>query len=401
MERKKELFSSKIVYSKDDYDRLNSLKLKYTDATKVTSRLIESLGKEKGKDILQCGLRVYRIMKDVEEMISPIREDVLRPAAKILGYKYSKQLFDGLYESTDPLLVRRLETGHLLDSRENSQPRHISDKKLKAAAIKIGIDKDQLKNLLSNKPELLITNKPNPKTKSRIKIHGNTNYPLTILIVYLREHLKITTGKYSYQAINDFLGEQEIMEDWCDDTTISRRANRYKLDKLHEVYDYFRDIVTPLIGVVRSIEEILESQKEMRRLVIGKTEEEIVEETLESHEELRRQVIGKSQEERRRLAIDKFNEENQKEMQRLATGKSEEEIQKEMQRLAIGKSEEEIVEETLESYEELRRQVIGKSQEERRRLAIDKFPEAVVKAENLEWLERYFIFPEWEDFLPS
>jgi len=144
------------------------------------------LGEEKGECILQCGLRVYRIMKAVEESISPIREDKLRAAAKILGYENSQQLFDDLSETSDPLLTRRLKMGRLLDSREDYQSPFVRDHQLEAVAQLIGIKKDQLKEVVLNNPNFSITNKPSPATKSKKMVHGNTDYSLTILTVYLR-----------------------------------------------------------------------------------------------------------------------------------------------------------------------------------------------------------------------
>jgi len=274
MEKKNNLFSSKISYSKNDYARLNYLEL---EDAENTLQLIKWLSKERGNDILRCGLRVYRIMKDVEEMISPIRQNELRAAAKILGYKDSQQLFDELYETSDPLLARRLEMGRLLDSKEDYEPHVITNGQLEAAAMKIRIDKEQLRELMSSNPDLLIENSLNSKSKSRRKLHGNTDYPLTILTVYLREHLKSTTGKYLYEAIDGFLCDQGIMDDMHDNSTISRRATRYGLDKLHEVYNFFRDIVEPHIGVARSIEEILKSDQEMQKLAIDCRKEGIKE----------------------------------------------------------------------------------------------------------------------------
>lgn len=271
MEAKKNPFSSETPYSQDDYDRLNNLKL---DSAENTLKLINHLGGEIGKDILRCGLRVYRIIKDIQKAIPAIREDSLRAAAKELGYYRSEQLLEILLIDPDPLLKRRLEYGRLLDSQKGGYPPFITDKSLKAASRLLGIEKDRLWKLLVRDPNLIMGNEQPSNPNDEKKMHGATDYALNILIVYLREHLRMATGKYNYGLIDGFLYEQGITDTVHEESSISRRATRYELQVLKRFYLFFHEIFEAFpIKPPKSLDQILKPLHEMRSLAVDNPQE--------------------------------------------------------------------------------------------------------------------------------
>ena len=217
------------------YDQLNYLK-KGPDTDKLIEQVTEN--------VVKCGIRVYRIMRDIVKNIPPITKEQLKKAANILGY-HSDQLLEYLLINPDQKTTQRIEYGQLVAS-EIDDITSITKKAIKKAARELGFQADQLLQILVNDPNRGIESDQEDDYDKRagkktIKMHKGTDFPLNILIFYLREHLKKTTGKYKDSLIDGFLGEQEIMGGQ-NESSILRRSQRYSPQKYREVYNFLQEV---------------------------------------------------------------------------------------------------------------------------------------------------------------
>ena len=100
-------------YTLKDIDRLN-----FIEKGKSTDELIKILS----NNIVACGVRIYRIMSEIESSINPINRKQIILASKKLGY--SVDAFLKLIEGFgDPIIKKRISLGqHLYHSREQPKP---------------------------------------------------------------------------------------------------------------------------------------------------------------------------------------------------------------------------------------------------------------------------------------
>ena len=248
---------------------------------------------EKGKDtrhllgllpenVVECGVRVYKIMQKIAKDIPPIRQESLKRAAKILGYS-SRELLDVLRRHPDPRTSRRIKFGELIDPETNLNV-PVTKRTIRDAALELGFQSDELLKILSDDPKLSIEEDESKEYRKRsekkgLSFHGGADYPLSILVFYLREHLKRKTGKVHNELIDGFLCEQSF-SDARNPSSISRRAT-LKGREFKDVYDFFRDLYNFFREIFlafstsdNSLETILAFELEKGRLASDKAENE-------------------------------------------------------------------------------------------------------------------------------
>ncbi|MBE9571633.1 MAG: hypothetical protein IMF11_13475 [Proteobacteria bacterium] len=243
------------------YAQLNYLK-KGPDTDKLIKLVTEN--------VVKCGIRVYRIMRDIVKNIPPITKEQLKKASNILGY-HNDQLLELFLINPDQKTAQRIEFGQLIASKMDDIT-SITKKEIKKAARELGFQADQLLKILVNDPNREIEldqedNYDKRDGKKTIKMHKGTDFPLNILIFYLREHLKKTTGKYDYSLIDGFLGEQEILGGQ-NESSILRRSQRYSPQKYREVYNFLQEVYEA------ALDSNMIFNQEMRRSAVGGPESE-------------------------------------------------------------------------------------------------------------------------------
>ncbi|MDY6950241.1 MAG: hypothetical protein SWE60_01905 [Thermodesulfobacteriota bacterium] len=202
-----------VQYTVEDYDRLN-----YLEDAPDTKRLIKALS----ESIVRCGIRVYRIMRDIQKKVRPLTEEDLEKPASELDLE-PDQLFRLLTADPDPVTAQRIEHGQHTPDRGPGRP---------------------------------------------------PDFPKIILSVYLHSHLRTATGKAKYSLIDGFLLEQNI-GDAREESSVSRQVRRYPSEDLEAVYRAFRQVyIAPHVYGPSTLESILDSVQEMRRATRDKPEGE-------------------------------------------------------------------------------------------------------------------------------
>jgi len=163
------------TYPTDSFDRLSNL---------LPGPRTEELIEKTSENIVKCGIRVYRIIREIEASLTPITEPGLKKASFDLSI--SKGRLEKVL-SNDPEFSRRIAFGRLC--RPNNRP-----------------------------PD-------------------NASY---LLIIYLREHLKALLFRPHNALICDFLLEQKI-NDKINPARISKVA-KIPHKKLKEIYEFFGNV---------------------------------------------------------------------------------------------------------------------------------------------------------------
>lgn len=185
-----------------DYDSLNYLT---SDKVPDTQELIKLIG----ENTLKCGVRVYRIMRNLQGCYTRIEKNKLKKAAKQLTIAPG-ELFQVLW--TNAKIARGLEMDRFDQNR-----------------------------------------------------HRPPDLPLNILIFYLVRCVEKATGKPSHTIIGGFLSEQGITN-YLQPSAISRRTYRYSLQQLKQAYNLFREVYTASSG--KTLTAVLGFVEEMRRSTI-------------------------------------------------------------------------------------------------------------------------------------
>ena len=234
-------------YLPERFKNLREKEEYYTQLTHLekgiyTKGLIDLLESE---NIAKRGIWVYRIMRDIEKKIPPITKEALHEAAKILDY-HSHQLLDLLLINPDPKTKQRIAFGQLIVSEiDDIVP--ITEKAVKKAARVLGFQTDQLSRFLRDDPNRKIesdqgNDHEGTTEEGIVRMHKGTDFPLNILVFFLRAHLSKRTGRAHDALISGFLSDQEIMDDVCEESSILRRAQRYSPEKYEEIYNFYREI---------------------------------------------------------------------------------------------------------------------------------------------------------------
>lgn len=167
-------------YSVEDLSSLNKV-----NKREVISRLKQLIG----KSAVHCGLRVFKIMREIEKSCKPpLTDEILEETAKIL--KEEKNLVIDLL-SKDKRISRRIDYGQLFE----------------------------------------------PKKRG-----GQHDLPYDILIYYLEKHLqksdRIDEKESHYRLIADFLNEQEI-KDGISSNAVWKTYNYAEPTLLKRSYEWF------------------------------------------------------------------------------------------------------------------------------------------------------------------
>ncbi|RJR43511.1 MAG: hypothetical protein C4576_14215 [Desulfobacteraceae bacterium] len=200
----------------EEYDSLN--KIREDETTPSTSILVQTLG----RSTVSCGLRVYRIILEIEKTCKPpLLGDQIEKAARILN-----EDVDSLVTvlSSDKKMTRRIEYG-----------RHFE-----------------------------------PRGKG-----GQESFPYKILVYFLAKHLEHKTGNVDVDLIADSIVEQGI-KDNLNANAVWKTYNYANGNTIHQVYMWFWSIyaaatIAPIGGETSgkvSLEEILESVHETRRAAV-------------------------------------------------------------------------------------------------------------------------------------
>jgi hypothetical protein len=204
-----------------------------------TGELIEKLGRA----VVTSRLRVFRIMRKIEEWFPPIFPENLSKAAKDVHYPF--QDFTNLLAHADQMLARRINYGYL-KSNISEEIHTISEPILDKIASIVGISTERLLWILQCDPKVIVDTEKKFVEFRKVNLNRKNeraDYPLNIMIYSLREYLKNTTGKYEYERIAGFLSEQGIIMDaGLEVSSILRRAKRYSAEQYEHVYNVFREI---------------------------------------------------------------------------------------------------------------------------------------------------------------
>jgi hypothetical protein len=208
-------------YSDEAFDQLSRITLEGD-----TQKLINMTS----LNIVQCGVRVFRIMREIQRRIIPISQDDLRKAARTLRIQ-PQQDPDGVFPTISPGDTLRL----ILERDPERDPNYIR---------RIAMGQIQ---------------RPNSRP---------VDLPLHILIFYLREHLKAKTKRPHNRIICGFLMEQDISEK--SESAITKSA-RKDADKMREVYEFFRDVYENPVLFTSSY--LIEGLQQLNRIAVSQPEE--------------------------------------------------------------------------------------------------------------------------------
>jgi hypothetical protein len=168
------------VYPVKSFDRLNSL-----ENERGTDAIIQATS----LSVVRCGIRVFRIMREIQNDIEPVsRKDISKAAEAVKQWGKKGLKVKGLLSEDD------------------------------------GIVRQIAKSELEHRP----TNRP-------------PDWPIIILALYLRMHLKKETARPHNEWICSFFSEQSI-SDTLEERRISEWSSRIPNEKLVEAYITFFEI---------------------------------------------------------------------------------------------------------------------------------------------------------------
>ncbi|EFK06723.1 conserved hypothetical protein [delta proteobacterium NaphS2] len=207
-------------YPVKEYDSLSKIEMTIT-----TQSLIEKTS----LNIVKCGVRVYRIMKAIEDAIDPLtQEDLEKAGAKAVEALRINNSFSAGPDEDLPTI----SFGNLLRSILEKDP-------YQARRIALG----QLQKSFGRP----------------------TDIPMHIFIFYLREHLKACTGKFNNDTISGFLLEQDLGEIAPDG--ISKRMGKSTHERLQEAYELYLDIYEiPIAASSSSLEDLMAGFENVNRI---------------------------------------------------------------------------------------------------------------------------------------
>jgi len=197
------------LYPLNSFDQLNHL-----EQGNATNKLILLIS----KNVVQCGIRVYRILRDIKKEIAPITQKDLKKICMILGWPTNDHGIDYLVQriTADPKTARKVTYGDLIKPMAYRPP----------------------------------------------------NYPLYILVIYLRRHLIRIKARPHNALISDFLSEQRINDKYSPDRI--SKVSRMDLQRLEDIYNLFLKIYeAPGSGGDVSLDSILTFEEETRRLAVN------------------------------------------------------------------------------------------------------------------------------------
>jgi hypothetical protein len=208
--------TSASFYQVDDYARLSSI-----ENAKATWTLIELLS----RNIVTCGIRVFRIMREIQGMITPLNQADLEKAGKILGItRLSQKGPDDNPPPTRGTILR------LILERDPDQARRIALGEFQRPG------------------------------------HRPPDIPLHLLIFYLREHLKAGTRRPHNELVSGFLFEQDLGDVSPNRITkVGKKGNR---DRLHTAYDLFRETYEAALTPFSDLDEIMGQIKGLHIVVV-------------------------------------------------------------------------------------------------------------------------------------
>jgi len=178
------------LYSLDAIDTLSQVK----DSI-ATAALIEKTS----LNVVQCGIRVFRIMREIKAMIKPLSLADMERAAKILGItRYPDEGPNGIPTPSRGTILRRI----------------------------LELDPHQARRIALGQFQ-----QPG---------HRPPDMPLHILIFYLREHLRAHTRRPHNEIVSGFLLEQDLAD--ISPNRITKIGTSENPNRLRAAYDLFREI---------------------------------------------------------------------------------------------------------------------------------------------------------------
>jgi len=209
-----------------DLDTLENEELEARFSGSYTGKIIKSLG----PDVFRCGMRIYRKLVFIEEMLRNtvgVSEKVLigsgKQIRKIKGLitepdaSFEKAAMDFLgNNSADPEIVKRVAQA-LFDNTVKSEALRAAGELTPERAMQYAW---QEKEKFSHRPY---------------------DIPLKFLIYFLASHLKAMTGVKNFYLINKFLQEHRIP---CgrERKDVKDHFERTEKDKLQAMYSLFRHV---------------------------------------------------------------------------------------------------------------------------------------------------------------
>lgn len=201
------------VYPSKSFDKLNHIKL---------GQNTEDIKNLVSESVIRCGLRVYRIMRQIDKVITPIKPQQWTALSEILE-RPIPDLRELFFE--DSKMTRRLKYS-----------------------------------------EKTIT--PRPR-------HRPFDAALYILVNYLRMHMLKNKGKPHNELIADFLNEQRIDKTLFGPDRISRLA-RIDISSFRSIYEFYREVyAAPSLKDAKSFEDILAFINETDRIAVDRPSDRI------------------------------------------------------------------------------------------------------------------------------
>jgi len=204
--RKSYLLTSR-VYPTKSFDELNKL---------LPGPTTDELASLISENVVRCGIRVFNVMRDIEKSITPISRRKLEQACKALGWTDTPKEI----KPKRPIAKEQLNELGETEFQTRTQI-------------------DQLEILLRANPGLarriekyyLFPREPNRPR----------DYPLNILILYLRSHILKVRPRPHNELICDFLAEQEIHDRFMP-KEISDIVKKISVEQFEKVYRVFHEI---------------------------------------------------------------------------------------------------------------------------------------------------------------
>jgi hypothetical protein len=186
-----------------DYESLNDLKEGI-----ATKQLVSELS----WNIIQCGIRVFRIIKDLQKRIRPLDERKIKKAARILNLS-NDRLTALILE--DAMVRRRMALACHFYPQQKNRP---------------------------------------------------ADFALNILIFYLSHYLTIKKGRPNWDLIAGFIHEQTNI--LLEPSSLLRRAERNPKKDLARVYSIYHEIYEG--AKANDLDSIMQRQRESQRIAVNK-----------------------------------------------------------------------------------------------------------------------------------
>jgi len=217
-----------LVYPPDFFDRLSHL---------LPGLKTDELIKKTSENIVSCGIRVYRIIREIQGQLRPITNKDLREVSSVL----LKALLRG-----------------------NDLPEASKEFKAKLPMFSFKIEMLLSKDAAFSR-QIALGRLVKPS-------HRPPDIALNVLIIYLREHLKAKQYRPNNALICEFLSEQGIKEGF-EPYRISKLAAKINPTKLKEIYEFFQEVYESPGIWSDSLNSLLGFLHETNRVAVDKPSE--------------------------------------------------------------------------------------------------------------------------------